>query len=162
MPRVITFFSLLMMISGCSVIKSLTLVNKGMDRSTKIDLDNRGSYLSIKGELLDSKINSRSSKVIFNLKIAPKVPSIQFESDNVLIYIYESDSSEYYKIEIINNDIYVEPMSIKGKTKFRISARINHTNISEKGTVKKIGLKLPPILVGNERLDLGIIDFMLR
>jgi hypothetical protein len=110
-------------------------------------------------------MNSRSSRVIFNLKTAPKVPNIRFESDNVQIYIYESDSSEHLNIPvipIIDTNINNGPISMKRKSKYTILAKINQTNIRDRDIVRRIGLKLPPIIVGDARLDLGIIDFLLR
>ncbi|MCC5939270.1 MAG: hypothetical protein JJU34_18470 [Lunatimonas sp.] len=162
MLKGIIFILLMTTVSFCSVIKSVTLVNRGMDRRTQIDLGDRKSYLRIIGELLDSKIGYRPSKVIFNVYIVSKDPNIRFKSGDVSVYIYEHDSSAYYKLAIIGNELNEEPMPINKKSKFRISARINQKNISESGANKKIGLKLPPIIVGGEILDFGMIDFELR
>jgi len=125
-------------------------------------LDDHRSNLSIKGELWDSKIPSRSGLVIFSIKVVAKSPKIQFESDKVLIYIYESDALVSSKITIVGNNLKEELLPINRKSKFRVLGRIYQLKISEAQNIRKIGLKLPPIMVGDERFDFGIIDFELR
>lgn len=148
--------------SCCSVLKRITLVNKDIEPKSQMKLDNRRLYLSVKGELLDSQRRFRSGLVIFSIMIIAKSPSIQFESDNVLIYIYESDSLVSSKIAITGNNLTDELLPVKKRHKFQVSGPIYQSNIIENKNIKKIGLKLPPIMFGDEKLDFGIIDFELR
>jgi hypothetical protein len=132
--------------------------------SSKIVLnqDDWNSYLRIKGELLDSKVPSRPSLVIFNLQIISKNSKINFESNDVLIYIFEPNSLSSYTIPITGNNLTAEQLPINSKYKFQVTGPIYQSKIREGGSIKKIGLKLPAIIVGDERLDFGIIDFDLR
>lgn len=162
MYKGIVFILLMTTVSSCSVFRSVTLVDKGLDRRSKIELDGYQSFLVITGGLLDSKISSRSGTVIFNVSIVSKDPHIRFESDNVSIYIYEYDSSAFHKLVITGNELNVEPVSGNRMSKFRIFARIDQANISDSGANKRIGLQLPPIVVGCERIDLGVVELQPR
>ncbi|MCH7409971.1 hypothetical protein MM239_11250 [Belliella sp. DSM 111904] len=153
---------ILVISSSCSVFRSVRLVNKEMTSRTQIYFADHGSYLSIKADLLDSKIISRSSRVNFKIKVVSKVPNTKFESDELFVYVYETNSKGYSKIQIINNSFNSDLILKSRKSKFKVSALVNQSNIIQKGTIKKIGLKLPSIVIGDENIDFGIIDFDLK
>ena len=148
--------------TSCSIYNSIDLVDRNLSPKTQFLLDDNHSILTIKGLLLDSKPVSTPSLIIFTIQLDLRSANIRFESNKAIVYFKEQNSNILHEILITDSTIIDQHLPQNQIRKFKIIATIHHSMVSDLKSIDKIGLKLPQIMVGDEKLDFGIIDFKLH
>ncbi|MDR7131628.1 hypothetical protein J2X69_003992 [Algoriphagus sp. 4150] len=153
---------LMFVLMSCdSFYNHITLVNKKSDSVVVLKLDDDNSYLSVSCKLLDSKSSIRPSHVIFTTHIVSRGSNIHFESNDSLIYFCNSNGDASSGIVTTNKDLTNEKTIASMKNKVEVIGMINHFNIKV-GENIRFGLKLPPIIIDGNKINIEMIEFGLQ
>ena len=162
MKRFLPLFLLLMLLGSCDdFYDNHNLVHKEHGKKVKSIFYNGRPLLSVECQLLKSKVSVRSSQVIFNLELTPRNIEMFFVSKDSNIFLSDLGSTQKINVPVSSNSLPESGMQIVKKGKYKIYGSISELDLlNDNSTV--IGLKLPPIVVGDERIELEIINFGFR